>query len=109
MKTLMIFVLFIGLARLEETCNVRGQCVDGKLFKVVTKTKSLDCLKECKTLEECNYFTFNSYPDSSNCQLLKNCDNFGDGGYSSRFLSGSRQCPSEFCEVRGVCQVRFKS
>ena len=106
MKTLLICALFIGFSSQEQTCNVQGQCLDAKLLKIVTTTSSLNCLKECKTYEECNFFTYSRFIDGSNCQLLESCNNFGNDNY---YLSGSRNCPSEFCEVKGACQVKLIS
>ncbi len=105
MKCLVILVSIIafGLASDEDPhCSIPGQCIDSELIKPEVDQDEKSCLSECKSTEECLWYTF----DTSNglCELFKNCVDISIDECPD-CISGRVDCPLYQCGLAGSCQV----
>ena len=94
----------------SSQCNVRGQCKNGILGRLLTTPDQLECLKVCQTMDsfQCKWYTFRAH-SSLNCELFESCESVIDDNTCNGCISGQVTCPSDFCDREGLCMGKLLS
>ena len=95
----LISVYLIALSSGQQ-CDIKGECFNATLNGISITDNAKECLKECKDVLDCKWFTYN--PDGQVCEFLNNCDEINDKNCPN-CLSGQATCPIYQCNLSGLC------
>ena len=95
----LISVYLIALSSGQQ-CDIKGECFNATLNGISITDNAKECLKECKDVLDCKWFTYN--PDGQVCEFLNDCDEINDKNCQN-CLSGQATCPINQCNLSGLC------
>ncbi len=72
----------------KPKCNIQGECAGKTIENNEIADSAEDCLKLCKSISTCNWFTF--YKQFSKCVLFKSCTTIDPSRKTC--ISGERLC-----------------
>ena len=82
-------------------CDITGKCTNSNLVGFDKKNSSTECLKFCKSLNNCQWYTFNT--ETNSCEGFANCKVFSSKIFPN-CLTGQVNCMEDAdCFQKSLC------
>ena len=93
-------MLILGVSDAKD-CRIPGECETGFFLGSEVQETYRDCLNDCKTTENCNWFTH--FASAKQCKYYRDCPTL-DTTECSDCYTGEATCPDAMCSLPGFCQ-----